>query len=94
MQVGKTDSLALFVLFILVLNSYERGIVPCVSSQSSDMGFYTGREDMLSRVRVSAAKGAAADPSGFTAKIVGCLLCWEEEESCPGQAEKFFGLAF
>lgn len=40
MQVDKTDSLALFVLFILVLNSCVCGIVPCVSSQPWDMGFW------------------------------------------------------
>lgn len=35
--------------------------------------------------QVSAAKGAAADPPGFTADIPGFLLCWEKEESCPGR---------
>lgn len=33
---------------------------------------------------VSAAQGAAADPSGFTADTAGVLLCWEEEQSLAG----------
>jgi len=39
MQMDKTVSLALFMIFILVLNSYVHGILPYVSSQPSDMGF-------------------------------------------------------
>lgn len=47
MQRDQTVGLALFVIIILVLNSYVRGIVPYVSSQPSDMGFSTGREDVV-----------------------------------------------
>lgn len=69
MQMDKTVSLALFMVFILVLNSYVHGIVPYVSSQPSDMGFCMGEEDIMLR-------GAR----GFNSK--GCcswsfwLKCW------------------
>lgn len=66
MQVDKTDSLALFVLFILVLNSCVRGTVPCVSSQPSDMGFCTGRE-----VRGFSSKGCCS-----WSFWLHCWSCW------------------
>lgn len=87
MQVDETDSLALFVLSIPVLNSCAHGIVPCVSSQSSDMGFCTGRfqqQRVLQLILLAslliflgffcAGKRRKAALAGHTEKFFGLML--------------------
>lgn len=76
MQMDKTVILALFVIFILVVNSYIHRIVPYVSSLPLDMGFLQAVKTFCwEEQEVSEAKDAAADVFGLTAEVMK-FLSW------------------
>lgn len=79
MQMDKTVILALFVIFILVVNSYIHRIVPYVSSLPLDMGFLQAVKTFCwEEQEVSEAKDAAADVFGLTAEVMK-FLSWQKE---------------